>query len=256
MQQYLSDLAPALIFAYMLVFCRIGAIFMLLPGFGEVYVSPKTRLSFALLVSLIILPLVESTLPPLQQNPVAMALLDSKGVVVGLFIGAFTRIILACLEVAGMIISSQMGVSAAMMFNPVMGTQGSLISVFLTLAGLQVMFLTDAHHLFFQGMVSIYSIFPPTEALPTEDFLAVISRAVAQSFFVGLQMSAPFLVLGVIFFVGMGLLSRLMPQMQVFFIALPLQIILGLLLLAGCIGAILSWYMQFFQNSLAVIAGG
>ncbi|TAH37586.1 MAG: flagellar type III secretion system protein FliR [Alphaproteobacteria bacterium] len=250
MPQIAQLLVPELLFAFLLVLTRLGGVFLMLPGFGEVFISPRIRICLAVLVSFTMFPLVRDGLPPLPPDVYGLVMLVAHEALIGLFIGVFSRIVLSCLEVGGMIISTQMGISAAVMFNPVLATQGSLISVFLTLAGIEMMFLTDLHHLFFHAMQDSYQIFPATGALPLEDMSQTFSQIVSKSFKIAVQLSAPFLVLGVVFFVGMGLLARLMPQMQVFFIAMPLQILLGLLLVSISFSAMLILYLDFFNESL------
>ncbi len=251
MPQIAQLLVPELLFAFLLVLTRLGGMFMMLPGFGEVFISPRIRLGLAVLVSFAMFPLVKNGLPPLPPDAYGMTSLIVREALIGAFIGAFTRVVLTCLEVGGMVISTQMGISAAVMFNPVLATQGSLISVFLTLAGIEMMFLTDLHHLFFYAMQDSYQIFPPGGAMPVEEMSQTFSQVVNRSFKIAVQISAPFLVLGVVFFVGMGLLARLMPQMQVFFIAMPLQILLGLLLISVSFSAMLLLYLDFFNDSMS-----
>ncbi len=250
MQQIAQFLVPDLLFAYLLIITRIGAVMVMLPGIGEVYISPRIRIAFAAMVSLAFFPILKQYLPALPENTYKLVMLVFHEAMIGLFIGAVTRMVLTCLEVGGMIISSQMGISAAVMFNPVMATQGSLISVFLTLAGIEMMFLTDLHHLFFYAMRDSYQIFPAMQPLPFEDMSDTISKIAAQTFKIAVQMSAPFLVLGIVFFVGMGLLSRLMPQMQIFFITIPLQILLGLLLFSVAFSGVMIMYLDFMNDAL------
>ena len=71
----------------------------------------------------------------------------------------------------------------------------------------------------------------------------------------GLQLAAPFLVFGLVFYVGIGLLSRLMPQIQIFFIAMPANITLGLVLLLFLLGAMMTWFLQAFEQSISMFAG-
>ncbi len=256
MPQIAQFLVPELLFAYLMVLCRVGSVFVMLPGFGEVFISPRIRLSLAVLVSFVMYPLVKPLLPAMPPSAYGLFALIFKEVLIGLFIGTFARMILVCLEVGGMIISTQMGVSAAVMFNPVLATQGSLLSVLLTMAGIQAMFLTDMHHMFFYAMQNSYAIFPPMDAAPIEQISDSFSKIVSQSFKVAVQLSAPFLILGVVFFVGMGLLSRLMPQMQIFFVAMPLQILLGLVLVSLCFSTLILFYLDFFQEAMNLLLAG
>ena len=80
-------------------------------------------------------------------------------------------------------------------------------------------------------------------------------RAVSAAFVIGVQMSAPFLVLGLVFYLGMGLLARMMPQLQVFFVVMPASIWVGLILVAILLAMMMGWYLTHFQNELALFRG-
>jgi flagellar biosynthetic protein FliR len=81
-----------------------------------------------------------------------------------------------------------------------------------------------------------------------------VTRVIATAFRIGIQLSAPFLVFGLLFNFGLGVLSRLMPQMQVFFIGLPLSILLGLLLLLLVIGAMMGTFVGYLEGVLTELA--
>ena len=258
MQSWLDSFVPDMIYAYLLILTRVGGTLMVLPGFGETFVSPRIRIAFAALLGFVLLPVLKPVLPSVPANAYAMVVAVVHEAIIGIFLGIFARILLASLEIGGMIIASQMGISAATLFNPVLATQGSLISVFLTLAGIEIMFITDVHHLFFYAMRDSYVTFPATMSVPLSDISDSIARVVNDSFRLAVQISAPFLVLATIFFVGMGLLSRLMPQMQIFFIAMPIQILLGLLLFSASFSAMLLLYIEYMNSAVSThfLVGG
>ncbi len=221
-----------------------------MPGVGEAFISARIRIAFAALVTFALVPWLGPAMPVLPENAMVMVGQILHEILIGILIGTVARLIVSALEIGGMIISTQMGISAAVMFNPVMATQGSLISVFLSLAGLKILFLTNTHHLFFYALRDSYALFPPQEVLPIDAITNSVVQTVSASFRIAVQISAPFLVLGVVFFVGLGLLSRLMPAIQIFFIALPLQIILGLVLLGLSFSAIMMLFLQQLSESI------
>jgi flagellar biosynthetic protein FliR len=253
LHQLLSDFVAHQLFTYLLIFTRIGAALVLLPGIGEVFIPPRVRLSLALIICFILLPIIGPTLPKQPSSVIMLAGLLITEATIGFFFGAVTRLVLSSLEVAGMIISSQMGLSAAMLLNPVMGSQGSLMSVFLTMLGLGLVFAADLHHVFIRAVIETYSLVTPGQAMPIEDMVQTIGHGVSQSFKVGVQLSAPFLLMGTVFYTALGMLSRLMPQMQVFFIAVPLQIIMGLMLMILTLSGMMLWYIDYFNTAVQSI---
>ncbi len=117
-----------------------------------------------------------------------------------------------------------------------------------------MVFATDMHHLVIAAMNDSYSIFAPGELPLMGDAAQHVTRIIATSFRIGIQLSAPFLVFGLLFNFGLGVLSRLMPQMQVFFIGLPLSILLGLLLLLLVIGAMMGTFVGYLEGVLTELA--
>jgi flagellar biosynthetic protein FliR len=88
----------------------------------------------------------------------------------------------------------------------------------------------------------------------TGDIAALMTRTIASAFRVGVQLSAPFLVFGLLFNLGLGVLSRMMPQMQVFFVGLPLSILLGFLILLMVIGTMMAVFLGHVEDVLHLLA--
>ena len=246
----LDQLLPNDVFSLLLVFARIGSAVMLLPGFGEVFVPARARLGIALALSLIVAPVVSQTLPVLPQNLVRLFLVLGGEVGIGLFIGAMARAMLSALHVAGVVIGFQTSLSNAQFFDPTNAQQGVLIAAFMNILGILLIFTADLHHLMLAGLVDSYSVFRPGDMIPLGDISDAAVRVVGRSFDLGLQIAAPFVVVGFVFYVGLGLLSRLMPQIQVFFIAVPLQLALGFLVMALTLSAGMLWFLDGFQTAI------
>jgi len=93
--------------------------------------------------------------------------------------------------------------------------------------------------------------------LPVDDFSETVARTVSTVFLLAVQISAPFIAVGTIFYLGVGLLARLMPQIQVFFVAMPLQIALGIMMLALALPIVMHWFIINFEETLSLfVAGG
>jgi flagellar biosynthesis protein FliR len=93
-----------------------------------------------------------------------------------------------------------------------------------------------------------YKIFAPGEVVPTGDVAALATQAFTVAFKIGLQLSAPFLVFGLVFNVGLGLLARMMPQMQVYFVGVPLSILGGFLILVTVLATMMGRFLDYFGN--------
>jgi flagellar biosynthetic protein FliR len=139
-----------------------------------------------------------------------------------------------------------MGLGFVTAVDPTQGQQGLLVGNFLTLLGVTLIFATDSHHLVIAALNDSYKIFAPGELMTSGDVASLATRAFATAFKIGLQLSAPFLVFGLVFNVGLGVLARLMPQMQVYFVGAPLSILAGFLILAAVLAAMMGTYLDYF----------
>src|SRR5674476_537123 len=232
------SLLPALAAAFMLVFARIGAMVMLLPGLGESNIPVRIKLAIALLLTLVILPLHRAAYHVDMQSLNPLLVLMIHEIVIGIVLGATARVTLSALQVAGSVIAQQMGLGFVTAVDPTQGQQGLLIGNFLTLLGITLLFATDSHHLVIAALNDSYAIFSPGEMKSSGDVAALATRAFAAAFKIGMQLSAPFLVFGLVFNIGLGVLARLMPQMQVYFVGVPLSILFGFLIFAVVLAAI------------------
>ena len=166
------------------------------------------------------------------------------------FLGLIGRIMLVALHTTGTVISFQVGMANAFVFDAATSQQASLPSMFLTVLGVLIIFTANLHHLMLRAVVNSYDLFTPGVMPPIEDFSQFVSRLVADSFILGIQLAGPFMAVGLIFYLGIGLLARLMPQVQIFFIALPMQIMFGILVVALTLSAALMWFLDSFEMSL------
>jgi len=247
---------PDVAYYFLLLFARVGTIMMLLPAIGEQTIPARIRLGFALAFSFVLYPLIA---PELATTPATIA-----GVVgtvahefaVGLIIGGLIRLILVAAQVAGAVIAYQMGLSMAQTADPTQGgVQGAIVGNFLAFTGVTLIFVTDMHHMLLAGVYESYFYFPPDAPLMFGDAAEMAVRIIAGGFVVGVQMAAPLLVFGLVFYLGLGILGRLMPQIQVFFMAMPANIIIGLILFATLLGLMMTWYMTHLESQFAMFRG-
>jgi len=245
----LQNLLPAEIFAYALVFARLGATLITMPGFGETYVSPRIRLLIALTITVLLTPIVEDELPALPAAPFVLFLLVFGEILIGVFIGSVARLLMSALATGGAMLAFLSGLANAMLFNPLLSDQSALPSVFLSILGLLLIFATDTHHLMLMALLDSYMLFQPGIVPAFGDFTNTLAHLLAESFRIGLQVAMPFVMFGITFYTGMGLLARLMPQMPVFLVALPAQITLGLFLMMTTFPAALLWFLNYYQTT-------
>jgi len=247
---------PAIAAAFLLTFARVGTMVMLLPGVGEQNLPTRVRLSIALVLTTLLLPAHQKAYAVDLKSLGPVLVLLFEELIVGAVLGLTARLAISALQVTGSVVAQQLGLGFVTAVDPTQNQQGMLVGNFLSLLGITLVFATDLHHLVIAAMNDSYRIFQPGELPLMGDAAQHVTRVIATAFRIGIQLSAPFLVFGLLFNIGLGVLSRLMPQMQVFFIGLPLSILLGLLLLLLVVGAMMGTFVSYLQGVLVDLAPG
>jgi flagellar biosynthetic protein FliR len=252
----LDTLLSGHVFAFLMIFSRTGAVMMLFPGIGEPYVAPRTRLMLAFMISLLLLEPMFSRLPALPSAPAEMARLIGYEIIIGLFFGTLIRLIVSALESAGMIIGMQTGLSNATMINPALATQSPLPSAFLSTIGLVLIFITGIDHYLIRSTVALYDAFPAGGAFMPGDMAQTVIHLTNRSFSLGIELSAPFMIMGLLLYTALGIVQRLMPSVQLFMVSMPIQIWGGLIMFSLTIAGILTVWLKFFDQTVATLFQG
>jgi flagellar biosynthetic protein FliR len=237
-----------------LIFARIGAILMLIPGIGETYVPARVRLALALVMTLALYPVLSvgaSALPAGVGDTAGVILRET---LIGLMIGGILRIFMAVLAVTGEIVSIQTTLSFAQTANPGQATPSTTLATFLSLLALVLIFAADLHHMFLSAIVRSYALFPFYRAVPTHDAAQLAVQTAGRAFALGVQLSAPVLVFAFIFNIATGLVGRVMPQFQVFFVASPLLVLTTLSVFALSLGVIGIVFLDRYRDLVRIFA--
>ncbi|MDP3660465.1 flagellar biosynthetic protein FliR [Phenylobacterium sp.] len=239
------------VYAGGLIFARVGALVMLLPGIGETVVPARIRLSFAFLMALLLFPVVSRTVPALPASAGLLGAAVIKEVLIGLMIGAILRMFLSSLAAAGEIVSLQTTLSFAQTAAPGQAQPTTSLSAFLAMLGLVLVMTTDLHHMFLSAIVHSYSLFPFSRPVQVADAGQLAVQTVGRSFALGLQLAAPVVVFSLIFNIATGLIGRVMPQFQIFFVATPLIVLLGLSIFALSLGLLGMVWLDHYRELLS-----
>lgn len=252
----LNDFMLSEIFAFLMIFCRIGAALMLMPGFGEVYVSARVRLLLALAFTLVL----TTALPHFPQPPGSIFGVSNMifaEIFTGLFLGAITRMLIAAISTAGMIIAYQSGLASALIQDVTMsGGQGSILGNMMGLCALVLLFATDMHHLMLRSLHDSYQLFPAGQFPPVSDFTQYAIHTMSSSFLMALQLASPHIVIGLIIYLAGGILARVMPNLQIFFIIQAPQLLISFFLLMLVFSSLMMWYMDYFRENISRFVGG
>lgn len=238
------------IFAFLLIFCRIGSMFMVVPGIADNYVPMQVRLLFALMMSLALTPFLQNVIPAVPGNLGAMVVMIVAEIMVGVFLGMLVRILFSAVHVAGTTIAAQSSLALASVFDVGQGGQSAIVSNYLSIITITLFFALNLHHVMIAGLVDSYSLFHAGDFPIIEDMSSTISRKVADAFFVGVQLSAAHLIFSLLFYLFGGLLTRLMPNFQIFFVLIPPQIMMAMLLLVFTLSTMMTFYMNHLEEEL------
>lgn len=235
-----SEIARGWVLLAGIAFARVGTAILLLPGFGEAQIPARIRIALGLVLTLALLPILPLPVPPAQMT--ALALLLGAEAAIGIFLGTGARILLASLHLLGALVGMVAGLSNALAPSQANTEGATALAALLTVAAIALIFATDLHHLMISAILRSYAILPPGR-LPAGDMADQVARLGSGAFYMATAMATPFLVIAVLLNLALGLANRIMPTMQVFFVAAPGLILAGLTLLAIALPAILDHVM-------------
>ena len=236
------------LFAFLIIFARIGAALMVMPGVSDVTVPTQVRLYFALAFSFVLVPVLQPFLIEPPSGPLAFGLLVIKELLIGIFIGLMSQIMMNAINLAGVFVAHATSLSSAFTFNPQMASQTTVVSGFLSFLTITLIFASDMHHYLFAGLIESYRLFPMAADLLYGDMTVSIAQGVSYALRVGLMVAAPFIIVAFGIFVAMGLVARLVPQIQVFIMSVPVQVMTGLVLMMTSVSAMMVYFLTEYEN--------
>jgi len=216
--------------AFILVLVRVIGIISTAPVFGSSVTPPQIKIVLSLTLALILYPFI----PSLNSTKIITSdyfLLISSELLIGLIMGLIGRFLFAAVEFAGTVIGFQMGLSMANVLDPQSQEQVSLVGRFETVAATLIFLAMDGHLIVIQALVKSYSLVPIGTSSISKPLVDKITELSAGVFVIGLQIGAPLIVALFLANAIIGLLSRSVPQIQVFVVGFPLTLLLGFLFL-------------------------
>ena len=239
MAALLHDL-PGLAFAFVMVLARAGSAVMLLPGVGEAEVPPMVRAGMALALAVLLLPVVAPLLGPEPAGPGTLFGALACEIGTGLWMGWLSRLVMQVPGMAGQAIAAATGLTNVLQADVEFGGQTSALAHALALAAPVVVLASGLYALPLEALARSYEVLPAGHPLATADGSLVAVRLLGQCFALAVELSGPFILAGTVWHVALGLLSRLVPQLQIYFAAMPGQIAGGLMMLALLAGGVLA----------------
>lgn len=246
---------PGWAFGFAIVLSRVSAAIMVLPGLGESDTPMVVRAGLALAITALILPAVASTIPPVSDQPLRVLAMVGGELFCGLLLGWLARLIALALPIAGQIAAVQIGLSSVLQPDPELGAQSSGTSRLLALAGPVLILSSGLYTLPLGALAGSYRLLPPGHLLPAGDAAESVAVATAACFALSLRLAAPLVIAGLVWQLMLGLLARLVPSLQVYSLALPCQVLGGLLVFALVLQRILQAWLAGVSTAFASLPG-
>ena len=246
---------PTWAFAFVLVMSRVGAAMSLLPGLGETESPMMVRVGLALGITVLLLPGLAPSIPQVPEASMQAALMVAAEIITGLWLGWLARLLVLALPIAGQFISYMLGIANVLQPDPELGSQATPLERMFDAGAAVVVLASGLYALPLIALAGSYQLVPAGTLLPTVDTAQTAIRAAGMSFALAVRLASPFLLVSIVWHVGTGLLARLVPRMQVYFVAMPGQILGGLALLAVTAGALLAAWEGAVQAGFNLLPG-
>jgi len=234
---------------FVLVLARVGGLMVSAPVLGSPSLPAMAKIGLSAGLALLIVPTLPALGSPLPQEGLALAVVALGELSIGMMIGFVVSILFAAIQLAGQIMDLQTGFGMMNVFNPALETQFPIYGFFLFLLAVLYMTALGGHHLMIQALASTYKTIPVGEVALRPALFLEVSKWGAPMFVDGLMISAPVAAAMVMAYATLGLLGRVVPQIQLFVVGFPLTIAIGLFLTAFIIGVYLEFLDGMFHRS-------
>jgi flagellar biosynthesis protein FliR len=248
----LLDWAPA----FALVLARVGATMALLPGLGEAVAPATVRIGLALSITILLIPELQPMMPPVPAAGLSLALMVAGEVITGLWFGWITRMIVLALPICAQFIGYLIGLSSVLQPDAELGAQSGALGKLFEMAAPVLLLVSGLYMLPLTALHGLFQLIPPGHMLPIGDSTDIATRAVSTGFRLALQLASPFVVIGIAWHIGMGLIARIVSRMQIYFVSMPGQIMTGLALLMITGSTIILVWRDGAQSYFAALPGG
>ena len=244
----MTAFGPETVLGVFVLFCRIGATMLLMPGISSTRIPAQVRLFLAIALSLALAPLLLPTVRRvvLGAEPVALLWIIASELLIGVLIGLLARVFLVALQALAAVLATAIGYS---------GIPGSTVDetepqpalvALITVSAVVLMFQTDLHWEVLRGLAASYDVMPPGSGFESRFGLAELADQLSQTFLIALRISSPFLVYAVVANLAIGIANKLVPQIPVYFVSLPLILMGGLFILYLNIADLLRLFAEEF----------
>ena len=228
----------------LMIFIRIGAMLTIVPFYNSNSIPTLVRLALSLILTYIIFFNVEAYPFKADDSLALLFIFGFKEVFVGVIMGFTLNLVFQGISFAGLIVGRDMGLAMSSMFDPVSGDDGNIVATILSMAAVIVFILIDGHHFVVQSLSYSFTLIPIGGFVVTESAYELIIKYSGSIFLLSVKIASPLIVAYFLIHLASGIIARVSPSFQVFFVLLPLKIGLGLFLLV----LVMPLYIYLFRD--------
>jgi flagellar biosynthetic protein FliR len=234
--------------SFLLCFIRVIAVVGSMPVFSGSQSPVKVRAGLAFMLAVLVFPVVRSHVPQVSLEPVGLMLLMVQETLFGVILGFIARLILIAIQFGGTVIGYQMGFAQANILDPQSEQQVPLMGQFLNVVAVLVFLAVDGHHVFLKALVRSYEVLPPGGLDFSGETIPYVMDLTGDMFVLGLKLVAPVMVVLILSMFALGIMSRLMPQLNVLMLSFPIKIAMGVFLIGVGMNVIVAILGQEFND--------
>ncbi|MDY6986482.1 MAG: flagellar biosynthetic protein FliR [Thermodesulfobacteriota bacterium] len=231
-----------------LIFLRVTAILMTVPFLSSKNIPLLFKVGLAISVSFILFPLLTLSDIPFVYDTIPFCMGVASEIGLGIVIGLSVRLLFAAIQLAGQLEGFQMGFALVNVMDPITSSQASIVSQFKNFVAMLIFLAINAHHWFLRAIADSFQLVPPFGVRFNSTLMEYLIRLAGNMFIIAIKVGAPVIVALLLTSVAFGLIARAVPQMNVFIVAFPVKIIIGLGFLAISLPYLLSFLRQLFGN--------
>lgn len=231
---------------FMFVLVRTAGILSALPLIGTRMVPMRIKIGLVFAVALVFAPMVGSQMTPEILEPISLAVGLIAELIIGIVLGFATRLLMAAIELAGSLMGLQVGFAMAVQLDPVNQVEVPVLATFLTVIMTLLYFVVDGHHLLLLALGSSFHLIPPFGAHLSARVVADGAMLMDDMYVLALKLTLPIMASTFLVYVVLGIVGRVMPQMNILFTAFPITIGFGMVI----IGLGLPIFSFLFQQTI------
>lgn len=232
---------------FLLIFSRVTAFIVMVPAFGGSNTPGLVKVGISFVLASLLMPLVASPAAPLTGGLVGFGLAVAKEAVVGIIMGLVCVFILQSLTIAGQLFDMHIGFMMSNFFDPVSGSQVTLLAKFLYLLGITLFLTMNGHHMVISGLFKSFQMVPLTGAEFKGDAALLLISIFAKMITIAVQICLPVIAVVLVIDVALGLMGKTAPQMNIFMLGFPIKIGMGIATLAVMLPLLGTVFQSLFR---------